>query len=80
MGTITKNYIIIILFEKNYNEERMSVLSSLETSSSPASPSSCRKNHLAVSTFNITYICQLNCDVRVWHGKTCDFIIDRTIY
>jgi hypothetical protein len=38
MGTITKNYIIIILFEKNYNEERMSVLSSLETSSSPASP------------------------------------------
>jgi hypothetical protein len=45
MGTITKKYIpvIIILFEieKNYNEERMSVLSSLETSSSPASPSSC---------------------------------------
>jgi hypothetical protein len=30
MGTITKNY----------NEETMSVLSSLETSSSPASPSS----------------------------------------
>jgi hypothetical protein len=38
MGTITKNYKIIILFEKNYNEERMSVLSSFETSSSPASP------------------------------------------
>jgi hypothetical protein len=51
MGTITKNYIIIILFEKNYNEERMSVLSSLETSSSPASPSSCRKNHI---------VCKLN--------------------
>jgi hypothetical protein len=35
MGTITKNCIIIILFEKNYNEEIISVLSSLETSSSP---------------------------------------------
>jgi hypothetical protein len=28
----------------------------------------------------VTYICQLNCDVRVWHGKTRDFIIDGTIY
>ena len=33
-------------------------------------------SHLAVST----YICQLNCHVRVWHGKTRDFIIDGTIY
>jgi hypothetical protein len=41
MGTITKNYIIIILFEKIIMKKlRMSVLSSLETSSSPASPSS----------------------------------------
>jgi hypothetical protein len=39
MGTITKNYIIIILFEKIIMKKlRMSVLSSLETSSSPASP------------------------------------------
>ena len=22
-----------------------------------------------------TYICQLNCDVRVWYGKTRDFIM-----
>jgi hypothetical protein len=28
----------------------------------------------------VTYICQLNCDVWVWHGKTRYFIIDRTIY
>ena len=37
-------------------------------------------SHLAVNTFNVTYICQLNCHVRVWHGKTRDFIIDGTIY
>ena len=28
----------------------------------------------------VTYICQLNCHVQVWHGKTRDFIIDGTIY
>jgi hypothetical protein len=37
-------------------------------------------SHLVVNTFNRTYTCPLNYDVRVWHGKTCDFIIDRTIY
>jgi hypothetical protein len=63
MGTITKNYIpvIIILFEieKNYNEERMSVLSSLETSSSPASPSSCLEPY----GFWLGVLCSLSCQI-----------------
>jgi len=28
----------------------------------------------------IISLSHLNCDVRVWHGKTRDFIIDGTIY
>ena len=37
-------------------------------------------NHVYVCKHIQPYICQLNCDVRVWHGKIRDFIIDRTIY
>jgi hypothetical protein len=44
--------------QKNRNEERMSVLSSLETSSSPASPSSCRKKHI---------VCKLNMSFGLFH-------------
>ena len=58
MGTITKNYKNNYFIWKNYNEERMSVLSSLETSSSPASPSSCRKKHI---------VCKLNMSFGLFH-------------
>jgi hypothetical protein len=37
-------------------------------------------NHVYVCKHIQPYICQLDCDVRVWHGKTRDFIIDGTIY
>jgi hypothetical protein len=43
---------------KNWREKGMSVLSSLETSSSPVSPSSCRKKHI---------VCKLNMSFGLFH-------------
>jgi hypothetical protein len=49
---------IIYFIWKNYHEERISVLSSLETSTSPASSSSCREKHI---------VCKLNLSFGLFH-------------